>query len=216
MRPRPIESVDNFGGRGDNGRMLLPTKVAVGIREGRMTLAFRRWRQPDVLPGSRFRTPAGVIEVESVDRVDPRDITDIEAVAAGHPGADSVRRQLGGESSWPTYRIRLRWAGEDPRVALRADDALTEQDVAAIDSRLERLDRASSHGPWTMTTLAQIGRRPRTRAPDLAAEAGRETAPFKLDVRKLKNLGLTISHEVGYELSPRGRAYLSRTTRAQP
>ena len=36
----------------------------------------------------------------------------------------------------------------------------------------------------------------------------RETKPFKLDVRKLKNLGLTISLKVGYELSPRGRAYL--------
>jgi hypothetical protein len=38
--------------------------------------------------------------------------------------------------------------------------------------------------------------------------AGRERAPFKLDVRKLKNLGLTESLEIGYRLSPRGRAYL--------
>jgi hypothetical protein len=38
---------------------------------------------------------------------------------------------------------------------------------------------------------------------------GRETAPFKLDVRKLKNLGLTTSHRIGYELSPRGAAYLA-------
>jgi hypothetical protein len=30
-------------------------------------------------------------------------------------------------------------------------------------------------------------------------------------VRKLKNLGLTISLRVGYELSPRGRTYLDRT-----
>ena len=33
-------------------------------------------------------------------------------------------------------------------------------------------------------------------------------AAFKRDVRKLKELGLTRSLEVGYELSPRGRAYL--------
>ena len=33
---------------------------------------------------------------------------------------------------------------------------------------------------------------------------------FKTDVRKLKKLGLTISHDVGYELSPRGRAVLQR------
>jgi hypothetical protein len=46
------------------------------------------------------------------------------------------------------------------------------------------------------------------RAPDLAASNGWETQAFKLDVRKLKNLGLTISLRVGYELSPRGREYL--------
>ena len=49
---------------------------------------------------------------------------------------------------------------------------------------------------------------PGVRAPDLAASLGRETKPFKLDVRKLKELGLTHSLPVGYELSPRGRAFL--------
>ncbi len=53
-----------------------------------------------------------------------------------------------------------------------------------------------------------IGRRPATVSTELAAELGRERAPFKLDVRKLKALGLTISLERGYRLSPRGEAYL--------
>ena len=39
-------------------------------------------------------------------------------------------------------------------------------------------------------------------APDFAARFGREVQPFKRDVRKLKELGLTISLLVGYELSP--------------
>ena len=64
-----------------------------------------------------------------------------------------------------------------------------------------------------MATLELILRRPHTRAPDLAAEMGRERDPFKIDVRKLKNLGLTRSFDVGYEVSPRGLAYLSRTRR---
>ncbi|MGC4154257.1 MAG: hypothetical protein QM628_14435 [Propionicimonas sp.] len=195
--------------------MLLPPKVAQGVREGKVTLAFRRWRRPDIRSGSQFRTSAGVVGVEAIEVIDPLQITDEEAIAAGHPDAGSVRRRLGGEADWPTYRVRLRWVGEDPRLALRTDDALTEDDVAAIDARLERLDRASSHGPWTMATLALIGRRPHIRAPDLAAEVGRPRDPFKIDVRKLKNLGLTISHDVGYELSPRGLAYLTRTRRGQ-
>ena len=71
-----------------------------------------------------------------------------------------------------------------------------------------RFDDLSHHGPWTADTLRLIQSKPATRAADLAASVGRETAPFKLDVRKLKNLGLTYSLETGYELSPRGIAYL--------
>ena len=71
------------------------------------------------------------------------------------------------------------------------------------------MDKASPHGPWTRATLQLIAARPATRAGDLADAVGRERLPFKADVRKLKNLGLTESLEVGYRLSPRGRAYLA-------
>jgi hypothetical protein len=200
----------------DNGCVLLPPKTAAGVADGTVTLAFRRWRKQDVKAGATFRSSAGVIRVVAVDLIEPGAITDAEAVRAGHPDAASVRRRLGGEDDWSTYRVELAWAGEDPRIALRNDGDLDDEDVAAIDARLERLDRASSHGPWTTQTLELIRRRPQTRAPDLAAEVGRERDPFKIDVRKLKNLGLTISHPVGYELSPRGHAYLARTRRAVP
>lgn len=196
--------------------MLLPPKVAHGVADGSVTLAFRRWRRQDVQVGSEFRTVAGVIRVDAVDRLaSVEEITEEEARAAGWPDVARLRKQLDKvEGDVPTYRVRLSWAGPDPRVALRESAELTDDDVAAIDARLERLDRASSHGPWTMATLDVIRRRPHTRAPDLAAELGRERDPFKIDVRKLKNLGLTRSFEVGYEVSPRGLAYLERTDRA--
>jgi hypothetical protein len=193
--------------------MLLPMKVARGVADGSVTLAFRRWKRQDVQVGSQFRTSAGVVRVDAVEIVDPGQITDEEAVAAGHPNADRLRSRLRDDPDLPTYRVVLSWAGEDPRIALREDAELSDEDILALDARLERLDRASSHGPWTMATLDLIRRRPHTRAPDLAEEMGRERDPFKIDVRKLKNLGLTRSFEVGYELSPRGEAYLSRTSR---
>ena len=56
--------------------------------------------------------------------------------------------------------------------------------------------------------MRAIAAAPGLRAGDLAAGLGRERLPFKADVRKLKALGLTESLEVGYRLSPRGRAYL--------
>jgi hypothetical protein len=109
-----------------------------------------------------------------------------------------------GDPSLPTYRVRFHlYEGPDERAELAAEDALGDEDRAALDRRLERM------GPWTFDVLRAIERQPGLRAPDLAAQFDRETLPFKRDVRKLKNLGLTISLRVGYELSPRGRAYLS-------
>ena len=83
-------------------------------------------------------------------------------------------------------------------------------EVATIVARLERLDRASSYGAWTRQTLDLVDRNPERRAPDLAAKAGRETADFKKDVRKLKELGLTESLAIGYRLSPRGEAVVDK------
>ena len=46
----------------------------------------------------------------------------------------------------------------------------------------------------------------------LADVLGRERFALKTDIRKLKGLGLTLSLEVGYEISPRGQAFLDATT----
>ena len=96
--------------------------------------------------------------------------------------------------------------GDGDRVELALVDALTPTDVEAIRARLARLD---GRAPWTAATLAMIAKRPRVVARELAARLGRETLAFKADVRKLKRLGLTQSFEVGYEISPRGKAYLA-------
>lgn len=181
-----------------------------GIADGSVTLAFRRWRRPTVVAGRPYRTPGGRVEVRSVNVVDPAQITQEDADRAGYSSAEEIRSQLRGDPAWPVYRVEFRLLREpDPRKVLADTADLTADEIAEIDRRLDRLDRASRHGPWTRQTLQLIAERPATRAPDLAAFVGRETQPFKLDVRKLKNLGLTISLNPGYRLSPRGEAYLA-------
>ena len=139
------------------------------------------------------------------------EVTDEDARRSGFESAATLVRDLRGDDSMPIYRVHFHLVDEpDPRAVLAAADALTDDDLAAIDVRLDRLDAASSHGPWTRAVLAAIAEHPGRRAPDLAEMFGRETAPFKVDVRKLKNLGLTLSLTVGYRLSPRGEAYLRR------
>ena len=175
------------------------------IREGEITLAFRRWRRPTVKAGGTLRTKVGVLAIDSVEPVGEGDVTDEDARRAGAPDREALLASLRPEGR--LHRVEFRLAGPDPRIALRERSDIPAEERAQIDARLARLDAASRHGPWTATVLRLIAERPGTRAPDLAASVGRETAPFKVDVRKLKELGLTESLTIGYRLSPRGRAY---------
>jgi len=191
--------------------VLFEAKYREPIADGTVDLTFRRWRRSQAVVGHRYRTAAGRLEVDAVDVVAPEDITDDEARRAGQPSAAALLAALGGPADLAVFRVRFHAVAEpDERDVLAADGVLSPADRAEIDRRLDRLDRASPSGPWTRAILQAIAEHPGVRAPDLAASFGRETAPFKLDVRKLKALGLTISLRVGYRLSPRGQSYLSR------
>jgi len=188
------------------------------IADGSVTVTFRRWKRQQVIAGHRYRTGHRIvgrmmIEVDGVREVDPARITKADARRAGFPDVATLVGQLRGEPELPVYRIAFHVVDEpDPRSVLAASDALTDADRDDIQRRLDRLDRASTHGAWTRAVLETIAAQPATRAADLAAQFGRETLPFKTDVRKLKNLGLTESLEVGYRLSPRGSAFLAAET----
>lgn len=193
--------------------MLLKRDTLAGIAGGRVTLAFRRWKRPTVRAGGELRTAIGVLAIDAVDAIDEHDITEDDARLAGHPSRAALIAELDRRPAGRLYRIALRRIGDDPRAALREQAALDADAVAEIAARLARFDRASRRGPWTEAVLRLIADSPGVRAPDLAASLGRETQPFKRDVRKLKELGLTESLETGYRLSPRGRAWLAHADR---
>ena len=188
--------------------MLIRDAVLVRIVRGEVTLAFRRWERPTVKVGTRMRTAVGLIEIVSVDEVDAP--TEDEAQAAGFGSSAEVLTAFSRRHG-RLYRIGVRYDGPDPRIELRRTP-VDEDAYRVVMGRLERLDAASRHGPWTEETLLLIADRPGVRAVELAAQLGREKKPFKLDVRKLKELGLTESLERGYRLSPRGRSVVDRWT----
>jgi hypothetical protein len=190
--------------------VLFRADALAAIRDGELDLAFRRWRRARVRAGTRLRTRVGLVEVVEVSVVGREEIGDDEARRAGFASTDELLELLDGRGEGEIHRVELRFAGPDPRVALREQVSLGAAELDDVARRLERLDRASSHGPWTREVLELIGARPEVRAADLAASLGREKQPFKRDVRKLKELGLTESLERGYRLSPRGREVLAR------
>lgn len=184
------------------------------IADGLVTVAVRRWDRPRVVAGRRYRSAGTILEIDSVEIIEEKDLTDDLAREAGYRSSLELVKEL--RPGDATFLIRFHVApGPDPRAVLAETADLSEEELADLDRRLDRLDRASTHGSWTREVLALIDSHPGRRAPDLAAMQGRETLPFKVDVRKLKNLGLTYSLRIGYELSPRGEAYL-RSTQPRP
>jgi hypothetical protein len=187
--------------------LLISRKHLDGIASGHIDRAFRRWKRPTVRAGGTLRTSIGLLAIDAVEAITDDDITEEDARLAGFPNRAALLAFLPVREE-QLYRIRLRTGGVDPRAALREQAVLTEEDRRDLNARLARMDAQAPGGHWTAATLGAIAAAPGTRAADLAESLGRERLPFKADVRKLKALGLTESLEVGYRLSPRGRAFI--------
>jgi hypothetical protein len=194
--------------------LLFQKRFHAGLVDGSVRLTFRRWQKPHVRPGGRYRChPIGVLEVDEVSTVSVRSITEDDARAAGFSSREELLHFMAEGPSGPltpdteVWRVALHYGGDGDRVEIALDPRLDPAEVETLARRLDRM------GDWTLPTLRLIARRPRVAASVLARSLGRERDPFKVDVRKLKRLGLTQSFEVGYELSPRGRALLDRLPR---
>jgi hypothetical protein len=189
--------------------VLLNRATAEGIANGSVTLVLRRWDAPRAKPGGTQRTPVGTVRIDEVTEYPGSyRVTAAQARAAGYPDAKTAHAELDRRPARHTYVIAVSYLAPDERPELAANDRLSAADVEAISARLGRWDAASNGGPWTRQYLEMIGANEAVRAPDLAARVGLDTPRFKRRVRQLKGLGLTISLDVGYRLSPRGRAYL--------
>ncbi len=197
--------------------LLFQKRFHAGLVDGSVTLTLRQWNKPLVKPGGRYRVhPIGVVEVDAIRRTTLGALTGADARRAGFTGLDALRAYLEPvaksplRATTPLFYVELHHGGDGDRVSIALDDALTAADVETLKQRLARLD---AKGRWTWRTLRLIARRPQVAASRLARSVGRETLPFKTDVRKLKKLGLTQSFEVGYEVSPRGRALMKKLPR---
>lgn len=179
------------------------------VARGEITVTWRLWKYPHVKAGGIYSTGFGFVEIGDVRLVRASDVTDVDAREAGLGDAaslvDSARSHTGASISPEAtlHRVQFHYLGEaDPRPP-RPLPSLDE-----VAKRLDRLDSVSPRGPWTWQTLRLIEENPRIVARKLADEMDWETADFKAHVRKLKALGLTISCEIGYELSESGQSYL--------
>ncbi len=172
-----------------------------GIADGSITVTFRTWTRAQAKVGGRYRIGGMLIEATDVRQVGVDEITDDDAHQAGAADRGALLSRLGNCDR--VWRVDFVVVGPDDRIARRNDTSA--EDLSDVMARLSRLDR---NGEWTRQTLQLIERYPGIVSTTLARHANQERPVFKLNVRKLKELGLTESLEVGYRLSPRGEAVL--------
>jgi hypothetical protein len=173
-----------------------------GIADGSITVTFRSWTRPQAKVGGRYRIGGMLIEATDVRQVRVTEITDDDARRAGATDRAALVSRLATDQDL-VWRVDFVFVGPDDRIARRNDTS--SEDLTAVMARLSRLDR---DGAWTRQTLQLIERYPGIVSTTLARHANQERPAFKLNVRKLKELGLTESLEIGYRLSPRGEAVL--------
>ena len=87
--------------------MLFRKDTLDGIRDGRITLAFRRWRRPTVRTGGTLMVPIGQLRILQVREIAEDDITDDDARRAGYASREALREELAGRTDGTLYRIEL-------------------------------------------------------------------------------------------------------------
>jgi hypothetical protein len=180
-----------------------------GLADGSITLTVRAWTKPQAKTGGHYRVAGMLLEATDVRQVPAGELTEADAVAAGEESLPQLLARLGDPApDQLVWKVGLRYMGRDDRHDRREHDDLTDDDLAALKTRLDRLDARSPSGPWTRTTLRLIEKYPGVVSTALARHAKQDRPAFKINVRKLKEMGLTESLDIGYRLSPRGEALL--------
>ena len=189
--------------------MLLTTQHLEGIASGKIKLAFRKWKKPTVKTGGRLRTHIGVLAIHAVDQISESEISNRDAKLAGFESRADLLQDLKLRDGL-LYRIRLTLAGPDERITLRTRREISNDEWHGLRQKLEQLDARSVHGSWVANFLSVVSIKPGIVAATLASSLGLERKWFKDHMRKLKELGLTESLEIGYRISPRGETVLER------
>ncbi|MCB1516789.1 MAG: hypothetical protein KDJ19_04115 [Hyphomicrobiaceae bacterium] len=183
--------------------MLIKRDILEAIKRGDIDLQFRRWSRATVKPGGTLKTAVGILNIGEINELSENEVELKDAKRAGFADLEDFRQWLATMKPGYLCKIELSYAGEDPLIALRERRDLSMEELAEVDSKLDAMDKRAP-APWTTRTLELIAQHPGRLASELADMADKDKAKFKADVAKLKALGLTISFDQGYRLSPRG------------
>src|SRR5436190_22370976 len=122
--------------------MLIKDDDIEKIKTGEITVLFRRWSRPGAKAGGTQMTQSGMVGIGTGELVTQDDITELDAREAGYGTKENLLDKLNSRDD-PIYRMRVYWAGDDPRVALRENAELDDSELDEIIAKLDKLDKNS-------------------------------------------------------------------------
>jgi len=188
--------------------MLFQRRFHEGIRSGDIRCTVRIWQRPHVKVGGRYALGGGAIVVDKIEETRLDDITAALARRCAFPSLVDLLKTAKHGPGERVFVIDFHYDNTGARPKAETGTVSAEE-LAELVRRLEAMDSRSKIGAWTLATLRAIEARPAVLAARVARSLGRPRDEFKRDVRKLKNLGLTFSLDIGYRLTPKGEALLA-------
>lgn len=186
--------------------MLFKSKILKKIADGEVTIAFRKWNRPSVKTNGTLKTSVGLLKIMSVEKVLLSHVTQSEIEKAGYTCMTQLEAELNMKKEGQIYCISFQLTGPDPRIELRETTDLSANELDVLIQKLEKWN-SNEQAPiknWVYRIFLFLYDEPGGFARHYAAKLNVEKEWLKTNMRKLKNLGLTISEGRGYTLSKRG------------
>ena len=187
--------------------MLFAEKELEGVRNGRITVAFRQWNEPQVDPGQVYEDPElGIIKVLDVSSVRLRRVSASDARAAGADTLFDFFERFRNHNpdcnldDAQVFRVRFQYVGGPQKTPKPPTMGL----VMAVSKRLEEIDRRARTGGWTLSYLEVLGSRVGIGSNELIRELDETPNRLKKRLAKLRQQNLVTRSTEGYALTTLG------------
>ena len=185
--------------------MLFKQKHLEGIKAGTVTLAFRKWKSTQLKRGSLLKTDVGIVEITDIAIINEPHINEIDAQKAGFINLESLMKSIYSAEIGKIYKIHVRFLKETQAKKIKEKISLSQSEIDSYKAKLLQMDKYARNGFWTKDILTSIKDNPKLSATQLSLKTGKTKEWLTQSIRKLKNIGLTVSLDPGYDLTPTGK-----------
>ena len=116
-------------------------------------MAFRKWTKPTVKALGTLITAAGQLRIISLEKIHYQDITDKEIQQAGYDNREELDHELSFKSEGQLYKITFKLEQQDPRLKLREDTNLSEDELNKLMNKLHSFDTKGKIQHWTRRVM---------------------------------------------------------------